>query len=129
MNEYLSITDIGRIYGVSAHVAGRWLKNFGLRTESGQPSAQAFNENTSRSGQAVIPEPSFTSGTPSERPTFSTACAIHGPFMVRSSGNIGQELLDADGRIIAWTTMPWLGELICALLTDFTKIDTKGKRR
>ncbi len=44
MNDYLSITDIGRIYGVSSHVAGRWLKGLGLRTESGQPSAQAFNE-------------------------------------------------------------------------------------
>jgi hypothetical protein len=44
MNEYLSITEMGRIYGVSSHVAGRWLKGLGLRTESGQPSTQAFNE-------------------------------------------------------------------------------------
>ena len=29
MNEYLSITDIGRIYGVSSNVAGRWLKGLG----------------------------------------------------------------------------------------------------
>ena len=44
MNDYLSLTDIGRIYGVSSHVAGRWLKGLGLRTESGEPSKQAFNE-------------------------------------------------------------------------------------
>ena len=45
MNEYLSLTEIGKVYGVSSHAVGRWLKNLGLRTESGQPSAQAFNEN------------------------------------------------------------------------------------
>ena len=44
MNEYLSLTDVGRIFGVSSHVAGRWLKNLGLRTASGQPTALAFNE-------------------------------------------------------------------------------------
>lgn len=45
---------------------------------------------------------------------------------MRQSGSCGQELLDADGRIIAWTTMPWLGELICKMLTDFTTNDWKG---
>lgn len=44
MNDYLSITEICRIYGVSSHVVGRWFKGLGLRTESGQPSIQAFNE-------------------------------------------------------------------------------------
>jgi len=61
-----------------------------------------------------------------EQPPSSTACAIPGPFSIRSNGNVGQELLDADGRIIAWTTIPWLGELICALLTDFTNNESKG---
>lgn len=42
MNEYFTLTELGRLYGVSSHVVGRWLKNLGLRTESGQPSNQAF---------------------------------------------------------------------------------------
>lgn len=57
MNEYLSLTEIGRMYGVSSHVAGRWLKGLGLRTESGQPSAQAFN------GRYVSQRPSRYPGT------------------------------------------------------------------
>jgi len=44
MNDFLSLTEIGKLYGVSSHVVGRWLKNLGLRTESGSPSIQAFNE-------------------------------------------------------------------------------------
>jgi len=82
--------------------------------------------NTFHSGQVASQEPSTTSGTAEERPPFSTGCDIQGPFTIRSSGNIGQEILDANGRIIAWTTSPWLGQVICELLTDFTNKDSKG---
>ena len=42
MGEYLSLTELGRLYGVSSHLIGKWLKGLGLRTMSGQPSGQAF---------------------------------------------------------------------------------------
>lgn len=42
MNEYLSLTELGRVYGVSSHVVGRWLKGLGLRTADGRPSPEAF---------------------------------------------------------------------------------------
>lgn len=38
MNEkFLSISQIGIIYGVSRVVVGRWLKNLGLRDQRGYP--------------------------------------------------------------------------------------------
>ena len=43
-NEYLSLTEIGRIYAVSSHVAGRWLKGLGLRDENGKPTQEAFKD-------------------------------------------------------------------------------------
>jgi hypothetical protein len=43
MSEYLSLSEIGKIYGVSSHVVGRWLKSLGLRNEGGRPSGKAFN--------------------------------------------------------------------------------------
>jgi hypothetical protein len=39
-------------------------------------------------------------------------------FSVRPSGHIGQEILDAGGRIIAWTTDEWVARVICRLLTE-----------
>jgi len=39
-------------------------------------------------------------------------------FGVRSSGNVGQEILDADRKIICWTTDPWVAQVICKLLTE-----------
>ncbi|WP_437191374.1 hypothetical protein [Planctomicrobium sp. SH527] len=44
MDECLSLTELGKIYGVTSHAVGKWLKNLGLRIHSGQPSARAFNE-------------------------------------------------------------------------------------
>ena len=38
--------------------------------------------------------------------------------MIRKSGHIGQELLDADGRVIGWTTDPWVAQVIARLLTE-----------
>jgi hypothetical protein len=55
--EYLSQTELGRLYGVSSHVVGRWLKGMGLRTEGGQPSPMAFREHL------VTQRPSTQPGT------------------------------------------------------------------
>lgn len=43
-DEFLSLTQLGRVYGVSSHVVGRWLKGLGLRTEDGKPSYDAFSQ-------------------------------------------------------------------------------------
>ena len=41
-----------------------------------------------------------------------------GSFLVRSSGNIGQEILDDDGRIICWTTDEWVAQVVVKLLNQ-----------
>ena len=43
-NEYLSQTQLGRIYGVSSHQIGKWLKGLGLRNDSGQPTKLALSD-------------------------------------------------------------------------------------
>jgi hypothetical protein len=63
-------------------------------------------------------EPISGSGTPTKRPPSSTECAIHEPFSIKQSGTIGQEILDPDGKIIAWTTDAWIAQVICKLLND-----------
>ena len=39
-------------------------------------------------------------------------------FSVRPSGNIGQVVLDPDGKIIAWTTDAWVAQVIATLLSE-----------
>ena len=41
MERYVSITEIGKHYGVPSRVAGAWLKRLGLRCEDGRPTEEA----------------------------------------------------------------------------------------
>lgn len=40
------------------------------------------------------------------------------PFTSHATGSIGQEIHDADGKTIAWTTDGWLAQVICMLLNE-----------
>ena len=42
-DEYLSQTDLGKRFGVSSHLIGKWLIEVGLRTEEKRPSQRAFD--------------------------------------------------------------------------------------
>jgi hypothetical protein len=44
--------------------------------------------------------------------------AMPGPFTVHSSGGIGQEIRNLDGKIIGWTTDEWTAQLIAQLLNE-----------
>lgn len=44
MNDYITMKEIGRLFGISSHVVGRALKELGHRTHDGRPSGQAFAE-------------------------------------------------------------------------------------
>lgn len=41
-NEYGTMREIGRLFGVTNHTVGRKLKAIGLRTPDGKPSHEAF---------------------------------------------------------------------------------------
>lgn len=73
---------------------------------------------TFRSDQAHSREHSFTFGTPEEQLPCSTQCSTHEPFSIWCNGGIGQEIVNADGMTIAWTTDPWVAQVICKLLTE-----------
>jgi len=40
------------------------------------------------------------------------------PFTVHATGSIGQEIHDAGGRTVAWTTDAWVAQVICMLLNE-----------
>ena len=62
--------------------------------------------------QARSRERTFTSGTGTRRASNSTGWATH----EQMSGNIGQEVLDADGKVVAWTTDAVLAHQIARML-------------
>jgi hypothetical protein len=44
MSDFLSLTELGKLYGVSRNKVGQWLVDLGLRTVDKKPSTRAFNE-------------------------------------------------------------------------------------
>jgi len=42
INEYLSQTELGKLFGVSSHTIGRWLTAAGLRGPDGKPSLHGW---------------------------------------------------------------------------------------
>ena len=61
---------------------------------------------------------SSTSGSEQERHYCSMPCSTQGPFLIRSNRSIGQVILDADGRTVAWTTDLFVTQVICGLMNE-----------
>jgi hypothetical protein len=79
------------------------------------PARKLTPKATSRSDPAGSPEHISGYGTLPKRPPSSTECAIHEPSSIRRSGNIGQEILDQGGKIIAWTTDAWIAQEVSTI--------------
>ena len=44
MNAFLSLTELGKLFGVTSHKVGKWLVECGLRNERNKPTKRAFDE-------------------------------------------------------------------------------------
>lgn len=92
-------------------------KILGCATQANQPPKPSEMD-SSLKGQADNPERTFTFGTQSEPQNCLTECSIQGPLMIQTNNSLGQQILDADGNTIAWTTDPWVAQVIVKLLTE-----------
>lgn len=93
--------------------------DFGPKEETRQQGRST--RATSASDQATNPERTSTFGTETRPANNLTEWATPehpSDFSVRSSSNIGQEILDADGKVVAWTTDAVLAHRIVRLLNQ-----------
>ncbi len=125
-NEYLSLTEIGRIYGVSSHQVGKWHKASDSAPTADRRQPKPSGRNTSPNDPARSLGHSITSGTDQERQLYSMPCSIHGPFTILSNGSIGQTVIDADGNAVAWTSDVTVAQVICGLMNEYTNNQKEG---
>ena len=95
----------------------------GSRASASEPATDRHQpkpstKSTSHSGQARSLGHSFTSGTKNGRRRCSMGCSIRGPFVIQTNGGIGQTVTDADGNAVAWTTEPWVAQVICRVMNE-----------
>jgi hypothetical protein len=125
-DNYSSLTELGAVFGVTRNAIGKRLKELGLRTHEGKPSQKAFNEGfvSQRWGidrdvynwvwhqEKTIAE--------LEQSGLKKAESMDGvDFIFRQVGTTGQEILNADGEVFAWTVdEKWATKIIVALNRD-----------
>ena len=114
---------------LAAMLSGAGSKDSACGQPMADPAPTHSPEDLSPSGPADNQAPIIGCGTRIGRQPSSTGCATHEPFAIRLSGSIGQEIVNQDGKIIAWTTDVWVAQVICKLLNDHEEMtlgNTKG---
>ena len=93
-----------------------WACELKRENQVSKPSAK----NSSFNDPAANQEPFTTSGSENGLSSCSTAWDTqeHLEFTVRQSGSLGQEILDAEGQVVAWTLDEILAIRICRLLNQ-----------
>jgi hypothetical protein len=132
--EFMSLTQIGQVFGTTSHQAGRWLAKLGLRTQGKQglrPSKEAFE------GGYVKDVPSRGQGyvwawhsektvkalenaghrvciSPSNE--LLAACTLNGPFQHRRNQQAGFEIINGDGTVAITVVGDQNARFLCDLL-------------
>ena len=112
--EYMNMVDLGRLFGVSSHQIGKWLKDLGLRRANGTPSTTAYQQklvsfsyeqwgtyNAVWHVDRVVrilehADHQQVADLPSDLVELPT---LTGPFSLREIGNGKQQIVGNDGEV------------------------------
>jgi hypothetical protein len=117
--EYMTMRQIGQLFGVSSHVVGKWLVASGLRTPANRPSSAAFD------GDYVAQGPGRNGGynwcwasaktvealekathrrIPNPPPWLVDPPKLNGPFQKRANDKNGFDVVNGDGSVCVVVT-------------------------
>lgn len=116
--EYLTQTQLGKLFDCSSHDIGRWLVAIGLRDQKGKPSTEAFAGVFCK--QLPSRNDGYCWGWHAKKTTQALEKAGHklafpppedlidtpwlkGPFSMKQSSENGFEILNGDGHVSAWS--------------------------
>lgn len=120
--EYLTLGQLGEVFGTTSHKVGRWLVQIGLRYESKQglkPSRDAYGGgfvkdvpsrnqgycyawHAEKSIKALVEAGHKVSIQPGHE--LLAPCRLNGPFRYRPNAQIGHEIVNADGSVAVCVT-------------------------
>jgi hypothetical protein len=130
--KFMTLTQLGKIFGVTNQQVGKWLVEIGLRTTENKPSHEAFQ------GEFVEQVPSrndkYTWGWHSAKTVAVLEAAGHfrilnppedlvkppmlnGPFAIRGGGDGTYQIVSADGCVAIVVTGKRNAEYVLRMLT------------
>jgi len=116
-HEYANLTALGRKFGVSSHVVGRWLDELGLRKVGKAPSRRAFDLGLPKKAPTnrgdghyfiwhlektvKLLEEAGHRRIQEESPPSAPKPMLVAPFSLKQSGDY-YEILNGDGDVFCW---------------------------
>jgi len=134
--EYMSLTQLGELFGATSHQVGKWLVEIGLRTPNMRPSAEAFRGmfvttgpsrgqgynyvwHAQRTVAALVDAGHALSVEPGN--SLVAESALSGPFTHRHHPKFGCEIVSSDGTVSVWVSGENNAKVICNLLNVANK--------
>ena len=128
---YLTLDELGRLFGVSQKTVGKWLEKLGLRTSKGKPSLVAFSQNwvsfvqnrntddrhvwNAERTVAVFIENGMKSVVPPPTDLIVTS-HLDGPFTIRTNSGSPNEIVGSNGEVAVWVSGDANARIVCRLL-------------
>lgn len=129
--EYMTLTQIGEVFGVSNQQVGKWLAKLGLRTDANRPSREAFDGGYVKEGPSrgqgynwvwhsektvrVLSEAGHKSALLLACELMAP-CQLSGPFEYRPSPVFGFEVVNGDGTVAVWVRGEKNARFVCNVL-------------
>ena len=128
---YMTQTQLGELFGVTSHKIGQWLKDLGLRDESGRPTEEAHDR------QFCKQAPSGPTGyhwvwnsektvaaflevqhvlVPNPPSNLVAPAILNGPFSVRKSASQEFVIENGDGSASVWANNKMTADVIARIL-------------
>lgn len=129
--EFMSMTQLGELFGVSNQQIGKWLVKLGLRTAASKPSREAFGDGYVEVGPSrnqgynyvwhsdkTVAALTSAGHKPAVHPACEllAPCQLNGPFEVRTNPNFGFEVVNGDGTVAVWVRGRQNAKFVCDLL-------------
>lgn len=142
--QYLTLAELGRVFGISEAMIARRLTDLNLRTSNGKPSFTAFSERWVTSGHsqssndkhvwhgqrtvAALVENGAKPVVPPPTELFA-ASHLDGPFRIRTNTDSPHEIVGANGEVEVWVSGDLNAQIVCQLLNAGHRLGVLQRRQ
>ncbi len=129
--EFMTLTQIGEVFGESNQQVGKWLAKLGLRTDANRPSRTAFDGGYVKAGPSRGQGYNWVWHSEKTVRALTEAghklalhpacellapCQLNGPFEYRPNPAFGFEVANGDGTVAVWVRGERNARFVCNLL-------------
>jgi hypothetical protein len=128
---HMTQTDLGKLFGVTSHKIGQWLKHLGLRYEDGKPTEEAHDGHfckqapsgptgyhwvwDSKRTVAALREADYQL-VPNPPQNLMAPAILNGPFCVRKSAGSEFVIENGDGSASVWANNKMTADVVARIL-------------